>query len=123
MLGTDVLVVEPLGFLGSICQNAFAFVAERQIHRRGYFLPWSSVPLDLFADRLHGRVRTKEAVCQRLVLAQQPQQQMFGLDIRTAEHARLIAAKEDGSSGLFVVSLEHIRTLPQNDGPGKRWVV
>jgi hypothetical protein len=74
------------------------------------------VTLDPFADRLHGRVRTKEAVRQRLVLAQQPQQQVFGLDIEAAELAGLIAGEEDGSPGLFCVALEHIRTLLQNDG-------
>jgi hypothetical protein len=54
---------------------------------RSTLSPWRRrVPLDLFADGLHGRrVRAKEAVRQRPVLAQQPDQQLFGLDIRTAE--------------------------------------
>jgi hypothetical protein len=42
------------------------------------------VLLDLFTDGFHVRVRAKE-VHQRLVLAQQRQQQMFGLDKRTAD--------------------------------------
>jgi hypothetical protein len=71
-----------------------------------------------------GRMRAKEPVRQRLVLAQQPEQQVFGLDIRTAELAGLIAAKKDGSPGLFSVPLEHIRTLLQNDnGRRKRELV
>src|SRR5215471_6629344 len=44
---------------------------------------------------------------------------MFGLDISTADLAGGIAAEEYGSTGLFRVALEHIRTLLQNDG-GRR---
>src|SRR5215471_1515865 len=44
---------------------------------------------------------------------------IFGLNIRTAELAGLIATEEDGSPGLFSVALEHFRTLLQNDG-GRR---
>src|SRR5215470_11773720 len=44
---------------------------------------------------------------------------MFGLDISTAELACGIRAEEYGSTGLFRVALEHIRTLLQNDG-GRR---
>src|ERR1035438_8784119 len=54
----------------------------------GHTAPGPSVSLDLFADGLHGRVRAKEAVRQRLVLAQQPQQQVFGLDIRDRKSTR-----------------------------------
>ena len=44
MLGADVLVAEPLGFLGAIGQHALALVAQRQIDGRGNLLANRGVP-------------------------------------------------------------------------------
>lgn len=74
VLSADVTVFEPLGFLCSICEYTFAILAEREIHRGGEFLARRGVPLDLFADGLHGNGRAKETVSQGLILAQQPEQ-------------------------------------------------
>ncbi len=107
VFGTNVLVREALGFLGPIGEHALAFVAERQIDRSGYLFPRRCMPFDLFADRLDGGVRAQKTVRQRLILTQQAQQQVFRLDIRTAELAGLIAGKEDYPSRLLRVSLKH----------------
>ena len=61
MLGADVLVVEPLGFLGAVGQHALALVAERQVDRRRNLLANGGVPFDLLADgieRPHAIART-----------------------------------------------------------------
>ena len=107
VLSADVLVVQALGFFGPIGEHALAFVAERQIDRGGNLFPNGGVPFDLLADGLHRRVRTQKAVRQRLVLAQQAQQQVFRFDIRTAELAGLIPGEENHPSRLLRVSLKH----------------
>ena len=100
MLGADVLVVQPLGFFGAIGQHALALMAERQIHGGGNLLANRGVSFDLLANRFHRGVRTQEPVGQRLVFAQQPEQQVFGLDVRAAELAGLVPREEDDPSAL-----------------------
>src|SRR5215472_7952214 len=53
-------------------------------------------------------MRTQEPVGQRLVFTQQAQQQVFGLNIRRAELAGLVACKEYYAPGFFCVPLEHV---------------
>ncbi len=132
VLGSDVLVVQALGFLRAIGQHALALMAERQVHGSRDLLADGGVPLDLLADRIDLRSRPQEAVCQSLVLAQQAEQQVLGLDVGAAELAGLVSREEDDPSGLFRVSFKHSlfrsvllqhrrpanRTLPP-PGPGR----
>src|SRR5436305_14430193 len=53
-------------------------------------------------------MRPQKAVGQCFVFAQQAQQQMFGLYIRRAKLAGLVARKEYYAPGFFCVPLEHI---------------
>src|ERR1035438_10902409 len=59
-----------------------------------------------------------------VVLAQQPQQQVLGFDIRRAKLAGLIPRKEDHAPRLFRIALEHmppksVRSLnPRRSSPG-----
>jgi len=52
-------------------------------------------------------VRAQEAVGQCLVLAQQAQQQVLGLDVGRAELAGLVPRKEDDAPRLFCIAFEH----------------
>jgi len=81
MFCPDVLVAQPLSLFRRIRQNPLALVRERQVHRGGDLFANGGVRFNLLADRLHRGVRAQEAVGQRLVLAQQTQQQVLGLDI------------------------------------------
>src|SRR5205814_9805565 len=74
------------------------------------------VAFNLFADGLDRSMRTQKAIGQRLVFAQQSQQQMFGLDIRRAELAGFITSKEDYSPRLFCVAFEHVPPLKVPSG-------
>ncbi len=112
VLGADVLVIQPFGLFRAISQNALAFVAEGQIHGSGNLLADGGVPFDLLADRFHRGVRTQETVRQRLVFAQQAEQQVFGFDVGAAELAGLVAREKDHSSRLLRVSLEHKDVTP-----------
>src|SRR5580693_8792406 len=57
-------------------------------------------------------MRAQEAVGQRLVFAQQPQQQVLGFYIRRAELAGLIPRKEDHAPCLLRIPFEHDLLLP-----------
>src|SRR6185312_8197677 len=89
-------------------QYPFAFIAQRQIHGSGNLLPNRGVPFNLLADRLYRRMRAQKAVGQRLVFAQQAQQQVLRLYVRRAELAGLVSCKEDYAPGFLCVPLEHI---------------
>ena len=106
VLGADVLVVQPLGFFGAVSQHALALVAQRQIDRSRNLLPDRGVPFDLLADGIDRGVRAQEPVGQRLIFAQQAQQQMLGLDVRAAELARLIPREKDYPALLFPCSVQ-----------------
>src|SRR5262245_35975464 len=58
----------------------------------------------------------EETVGQGFVLAQQAQEQVFGLDVGGAELAGLITRKKDYAPRLFCIPLEHValasRSLP-----------
>src|SRR6185503_19245389 len=66
------------------------------------------MPLNLLADGLYRRMRAQKAVGQRLVFAQQAQQQVLRLYVRRAELAGLVSCKEDYAPGFLCVPLEHI---------------
>ena len=121
MLGADVLVAQPLGFLGAISQHAFALVAEGQIHAGGNLLADGGVPFDLLSDGLYGSVGAQEPVRQCFVLAQQAEEQMFGFDVGTAELAGFIAREKDYSARLLRITLKHKKWPPitLKDTPGR----
>src|SRR5262249_31298460 len=77
MLGSNVLVIEALGFLRAIGENALALVAQREINGSGNFFSDGGVAFNLLPDGIDRSMRAQEAVRQRLVLAQQAQQQVL----------------------------------------------
>ena len=107
VLGPDVLVIQPLGFFRAVGQHALALMAQRQIHGSRNLFADGGVAFDLFADGLHRGVRAQKPVRERLVFAQQSQEQMFGFDIGTAELAGLVPREEDDPSRLLRISLKH----------------
>ena len=112
VLGADVLVVQAFGLFRAIGQHALAFVAQRQIHRSGNLFANGGVAFDLLANGFHRGVRPQKTVGQRLVLAQQTQQQMLGFNIRAAELAGLVAGEKDYPPGLFRITFKHDRDAP-----------
>src|ERR1700722_3873082 len=101
MLGPDVLVIETLGFLGAIGQHALAFMAQGQIDGGRHFLAERGVRLDLLTDRFDRRGRAKEAVGEGFILAEQAEQQMFGLNAWAAKLTGFIPGEEDYPASLF----------------------
>jgi hypothetical protein len=111
MRRADVFVVHAFGYLCGVGQNALAFVAQRKIYRSRDLLADRRVVFNLLANRFHCGVGAQEPVGQCLIFVEQTQKQMFRLNIRAAELARLITGEEDGSPGLFGVALELISAL------------
>jgi hypothetical protein len=107
MLRADVLVAQPLGFLGTVRQHALALVAERQVHAGGNLLADGSVSFDLLSNGFYGSMGPQEPVRQCFVLAQQAEEQVFGFDVGTAELAGFITREKDDSARLFRITLKH----------------
>ena len=120
MLRADVLVTQPLGFLRTIGQDAFAFVAEGQVHTGGNLFADGGVPFNLLSNGLYGSMAPEEPVRQCFVLAQQAEEQMFGFDVGTAELTGFISREEDYSARLLRITLKHKRWPPNTlkDTPG-----
>src|SRR5579872_6758901 len=111
MLGADVTVREALGLLRRISEHALALVRERQIDRRRDLLANGGVTLDLLADRFDRGVRAQKTIGQGFVFAQEPEQEVLGLDIRRPELTGFIARKKDDAPGFLCITFKH-NTLP-----------
>jgi hypothetical protein len=113
VLGPNMLMRKTFGLFGRVCQNPFTFVAEGKIDGSRHLLADGRVAFDLLADRFHRRVGAQEPVGQGLVFSQQPEQQVFGFNIRRAELAGLIPGKKDNAPGFLRVAFKHIAHSPQ----------
>ena len=129
VLRADVLVAQALGFLRTVGQDAFAFVAEGQIHAGGNLLADGGVSFNLLSNGFYGSMGPQKTVRQRFVLAQQAEQQMFRLNVGTSELAGFIPREEDHSTRLLRITLKHKKWPPitLKDTPGRlqdaNWVV
>src|SRR5580704_8553735 len=64
--------------------------------------------LYLFPYGFNRCMRAKEAIGQRLVFAQQTQQQVLRLDVRRPELACFIPREEDDATCFFRIAFEHV---------------
>ena len=108
VLGADVVVQQPIGFVGGELQHALRLGAERNLDRGRDLLAEDRAALDFLADTLERQVRArKDAARQPLALANQAEEQMLGLNRDAAELAGLIAGEEENPSRPFRVAFEH----------------
>src|SRR5256885_1975696 len=107
MLSTNVLVRKALRFFGGIGEHTLALVAQRQVNRGRNLFANRGVAFDLFADRFDGSMRTQKTIRQSLIFAQQPEQEVLGLNVRRTELACLIPGEENDSPGLLRIAFEH----------------
>ena len=112
VFGADVLMGEPLRFLGGIGQNPLAFIAEREVDRCGDLFPDRGVSFDLLADRFDRGMRAQETIGQSLVFAQKSQQQVLRLNIGRTELTGLIAREKNDAPGLLCITFKHIALFP-----------
>jgi hypothetical protein len=69
------------------------------------------VAFNLFTNRFHRSVRPEEAIRKRLVLAQEPQQQVLRFDVRRTELAGFVAREEDYAPRFLRIAFEHFFPL------------
>src|SRR6516225_8922894 len=100
MLGSDVFMVKPFGLFRAIGKNALALVAQREVDGSRHFFAHGGVRFNLLTDRFDRCAGAEEAVRQRLILAEQAEQKMLGLDARTSELAGFVASEEDNAACL-----------------------
>ena len=116
MFGPNVPVRQPLRFFGGVGQHALALVAQRKIHRGRDLFPNRGVTLNLLADGLNRGVRAQESIGQGFIFAQEPQQQVLGLNIRRPELACFVARKEDYAPGFLRITFKHNALPPDASG-------
>ena len=107
MFGSDVLVAEPFRFFGGVIEDALAFLAERHFDRRGNAFANGDARFNLLADGFDRAVRPQKTVRERLVFAQQSEQQVLRLDVRAAILAGLVPREKDYSPSLFCIAFKH----------------
>ncbi len=108
MFRADVVVQQPIGFVGRKLQNAFRLGAERNLDRCRDLLPEHRASFDLLADVLEGEMRAREdAARQPLAFANQAKEKMLGLYRDAAELAGLITGEEENPSRPFRIAFEH----------------
>jgi hypothetical protein len=110
-----MFMAQPLRLLRGVCQHPLAIGGKRQVHAGRNCFADNCEPLDLPADRFHRTVGAKEAVGQRLILAQDAQQHVLGIDIRRAELTRLVPREEDHTARLLGVLVKHFSGAPLLD--------
>src|SRR5215472_8268551 len=103
MPAADVTVRKALRFLVGVLQNAPAGFAQREVSRGGDSLTLGNSRFDALPKGLECRLRARDPVQKRLVLAQQPQQQMLRFDTAASGYARFEAGKKDHPARLFGV--------------------
>ena len=108
MLGADMLVGQPIGFLRGMVQDPLDLVAERELHGGGDLVAHNRAPFDLLADALDRIDRfRKKPIGEVLVLTNQAEQEMLGFDKRAAKLAGLVTGEKNHPLGFLRVFLKH----------------
>ena len=108
MLGADVVVQQPIGFLGGKLQHALGLGAERDLDRGRDLFAKDRAPFDFLANALEREVRAgKDPARQPLALANQSEEQVLGFDGNASELTRLVAREKEDASRSFRVTFEH----------------
>ena len=115
VLGADVVVQQPVGFLGGVLQDALGFGAEGDFDRRRDLLAEHGPAFDFLANAFEREVRAGEnAAGQALALANQSEKQVLGLNRDAAELTRLVPREEEHPPRSFRIAFEH---------PGYLWFI
>src|SRR5205823_14737362 len=102
MLGPDVVVQQPIRFLGGELQHALGLRAERNLDRCRDLLAEHGASFNFLADVLEGEMRAREDAARKsLAFADQSEKEMLGLNGDAAELAGLIPREEKNPSRPF----------------------
>ena len=124
VLGADVVVEEPVGFLGGVLQDPLGLAAEGNLDRGRDLLAEDRPAFDVLADAVERQVRALEDPAgQTLAFTDQPEQQVLGLNRDAAELTRLVAGEEQNPPRSFRVPLEHPAAFERGDEESRRSLV
>src|ERR1051325_2169960 len=108
MLGPDIGMKEPIGFFGGERQHALGFRAEWNLDRRRDLFAKHRPPFDLFPDALEREMRAREnPTREAFAFTNQSEQQVLGLNRRTAELRRLVASNKENTTRTFRIAFKH----------------
>ena len=119
VLGPDMLVLEPVGLLGGRIERSLALVGKGKVHGSGDLLANERAAFDFLSNAVDGGIGLwEEPVGQVLVFPDQPEQEVLGLDVRTAKLTRFVAREEYYAASLFRIFFEHrIAFVPSRLNP------
>src|SRR5262245_22877753 len=107
VLGANVVVEQPIGFLGRKLKHPFGFRAERNLNGGRNLFAEDCASFYFFSNVLEGEVRAGEdATCEAFALANQPEQEVLGLNRNAAELTGLVTCKEKYSPSPFGIPFE-----------------
>src|ERR1700756_5557741 len=102
-------MLQSIGFLVCVGQHAFRLGRQRKLNRSRNFFTKEGAPLDFLTNRLNRHLGTwKKTPGQRLVLAHQPQKEMFRFDCRCAKLGSFVSREKNYSSCFFGITFEHL---------------
>ena len=107
MLGAYVLVPQSLRFFRGKIENALALLAQRNFYRGRNALAHGDPCFYFFANGFDRAVRAQEPVRQRLILAQQSQEQVLRLDVGASVLARLVPCKKYHAPSFLCIAFKH----------------
>ena len=115
VLRPDVVVQQAVGFFGGVLQDALGFGAEGNLDRGRHLLAEHGPAFDFLANAFEREVRAGEnAAGQALALANQPEEEVLGLNRDAAELTRLVPGEEENPPRSFRIAFEH---------PGYLWFI
>src|SRR5579863_3445392 len=116
-----MFVPEPFSFFRREVEDALALLAKWNFYRGRNALAHRDTRFDFFANGLDRAVGAQEAVRQRLVFAQQSEQQVLRLDVRAAVLARLVPREKYYPPCLLCVAFKQwLPTLSRGPYPSAR---
>ena len=108
MLRPDRRVQHGLRFVRGVGQDLLRFLGQRQLGGRGDALDEDALALDLAADLVRLYVKSAKQFADGVfTFAQDPEQDVLGLDDPATELGGFVAGEEQGPAGFLVVLLEH----------------
>jgi len=111
VLGPDVGMHHRLRLVRGVGEDLLGLLRERELLRGGHALDEHAVALDLAADLLRLHVEALEDLLDDvLALAEDPEEDVLGLDDLRAQLRGLVTGEEEGPPRLLVVFLEHVVT-------------
>jgi len=113
VLGPHKLVAQQLRLLRGVVQHPLGIARQRDLDGRGDLIPQPRLALDRLAQRFERRLPLREEAAELLVLPNQAEEDVLGIDGAAAQLTRFIPGEENHPAGFLGVFLKHgVATSP-----------